>query len=194
MPREIIEKRFYFIKDDTLKKNISIAFEHIIFLIDIASKEHYGKLIRSSLYKDATVYTGTIVEACLYHILDKFLESGKIKKKKISAPQWKEISHGLIHEFSKKKRIRYVVENLSEQNFKINSNFVEVNRACLRGKILTGKEFKISEEIREARNRIHVSGLKEIDNTYSKEKLDEVFSKASVLIKKIERKLSTISS
>ena len=192
MPKETFEKRFSFITNDTLKKNIAIAFEYIVFLIDIASKENHKQLIRSSLYKDATIYTGTIVEACLCHALLKYLSSNKIQKTKVLTPDWKEEGQGLIHEFNKKKRIRYVIEHMNYEDIKDSSNFIEINRACLRGKILSKKEYAIAEEIRSARNKLHVSGLKEIDNSYSKEKLDEIFNKASKIIRKAEKKLSKV--
>ena len=190
MPKDAFEKRFSFVKNDTLKKNIAIAFEYIVFLIDTASKEEHKKLIKSSLYKDATVYTGTVVEACLCHVLLEYLSANKLIKSKVLTQKWKEAEQGLIHEFSKKKRIRYVLENMNYEDIKDSSNFIEINRACLRGKILTKKEFDVAEEIRIARNKIHVSGLKEIDNSYSKEKLDDIFDKANKIIRKIEKKLS----
>jgi hypothetical protein len=192
MPKETFEKRFSFITNDTLKKNIAIAFEYIVFLIDIAGKENHKQLIRSSLYKDATVYTGTIVEACLCHALFKYFSANKLQKTKVLTPEWKEEGQGLIHEFNKKKRIRYVIEHMNYEDIKDSSNFIEINRACLRGKILSKKEFDLAEEIRTARNKLHVSGLKEIDNSYSKEKLDEIFNKANKIIRKVEKKLSRI--
>jgi len=192
MPKEAFEKRFSFITNDTLKKNIAITFEHIVFLIDTAAKENHKQLIRSSLYKDATVYTGTIIEACLCHVLIKYLSINKLQKTKILTPEWKEEAQGLIHEFTKKKRIRYVVEHMNYEDIRGSSNFIEINRACLRGKILSKKEYDIAEEIRIARNKIHVSGLKEIDNLYSKEKLDEIFAKANKIIRKVEKKLARV--
>lgn len=62
----------------------------------------------------------------------------------------------------------------------------------MRGKILSKKEFAIAEEIRISKNRIHVSGLKEIDNLYSKERLDAIFDKANKIIRKVEKKLVKI--
>ena len=80
MPQEAFERRFAFVEDDTLRKNISIAFEYVIFLLDTAGKDGIKGLIKSSLYKDALVYTGTIVEACLVHAVLKCLEKNKRKK------------------------------------------------------------------------------------------------------------------
>ena len=192
MPKESFEKRFSFITNDTLKKNIAIAFEYIVFLIEAASKEKQKQLIRSSLYKDATVYTGTIVEACLCHVLLKYLTANKLKKTKVLSPKWKEMNQGTIYKFSKNKRIRHVLEKIDYEVIKDSSNFFEINRACLKGKILSKQEFEVAEEIRIARNKIHVSALKEIENTYSKEKLDNIFSKATKIIRKVEKKLSKI--
>lgn len=75
MPKEAFERRFSFIDNDTLKKNIAIAFEYIVFLISTASMEGHKPLIRSSLYKDAVVYTGTVIEACLCYTLKKHVLS-----------------------------------------------------------------------------------------------------------------------
>jgi len=192
MPRKAFERRFAFIEDDTLRKNISIAFEYVIFLLDTAGKDGIKGLIVSSLYKDALLYTGTIVEACLVHTVLMYLEKNKRTKSKLLNHTWKEESHGVIHAFSKKRRIRYVTEHLAADEIKRSTNFVEINRACRRGGILSKKEFEIAEEIREARNKIHVSGLKNIDNTYSKESLDSFFAKTTKIITKVEKKLDSL--
>lgn len=192
MPKEAFEKRFSFVKDDTLKKNIAIVFEYIVFLINAASKESHKPLIRSALYKDIVVYTGTVVEACLCHVFIKYLLANKLQKTKVLTPIWKVGAEGLIYRFTKKKRIRYVIENLSYEDIKDSSNFVEINRACLRAKILSKNEYKLAEEIRIARNKIHVSALKEIDNSYSRETLNAIFGKATIIIKKVEKKLLKI--
>jgi len=192
MPKENFEKRFSFIDNETLKKNIAIAFEYIVFLIDAAGMASQKPLIRSSLYKDAVVHTGIIVEACLCHVLNKYLASGKAKKTKVLDFEWREEAQGVIYEFSKKKRIRYIVEHAVLKNLKNSPDFIEINRTCLRAKILSQKEFGLAEEVRIARNKIHVSGLKEIDNSYSKEKLDAIFDKATIIIKKVEKRLSKI--
>jgi len=194
MPKEAFERRFSFIADDTLKKNIAITFEYIIFLIEIASKEDHKPLIRSSLYKDAAVYTGTVVEACLAYLLRKYLTKYPNQKAKVLEKEWKTKEFGIIHEFSKKKRIRYVVEQSVSVDIGNSPMFAVINRTCLRAKVLSKKEFGLAEEIMKARNKIHVSGLKEIDNAYNKETLDAIFDKASKIIKKVEKKLAKISS
>ena len=190
MPKEAFERRFSFIDSDTLKKNIAITFEYIIFLIETASKEDHKPLIRSSLYKDATVYTGTVVEACLGYVLKKYLLKHPKQKIKILQKEWKIKEQGVIHEFSKKKRIRYVIEHQGNVDIGNSPMFAVVSRACLRAKILSKKEFALAEEIMKARNKIHVTALKEIDNAYNKEILDAIFNKANKIIKKVEKKLA----
>lgn len=188
-PKKAFERRFSFVDDDTLKKNIAITFEYIIFLIKTASAEGYKPLIRSSLYKDATVYTGTVVEACLSYVLKKYLAKYPGQKSNVLGKEWKTKEQGIIHEFSKKRRIRYVIEQLVSVDIGNSPMFVVVSRACLRAKILLPKEFTLAEEIMNARNKIHVSALKEIDNSYNKEMLDAIFNKANRIIKKVEKKL-----
>lgn len=193
MPKEAFERRFSFIDNETLKKNIAIAFEYIVFLIDAASKESHKPLIRSSLYKDAVVYTGTIVEACLCYVLMEYISKKKTKKAKILNLVWRTESEGTIHKFNSKKRIRYIIESLKYNDIKKNPDFMEVNRVCRKAKIISEKEFELVEDIRIARNKIHVSGLKEIDNSYSKEKLEAIFDKANKIIRKVEKKLLKIN-
>jgi hypothetical protein len=146
------------------------------------------------LYKDALLYTGTVVEACLLYALLKYFSANKLVKSKVLSPDWKVESQGVIHAFSKKKRIRYVIEHLVYDDIRNSTNFVEINRACLRGHILNKSEYNIAEEIREARNKIHVFALKYIDNSHKKEYLDKMFSKAGMIINKVEKKLKKISS
>lgn len=179
MPKEAFERRFAFINDETLKKNIAIAFEYIVFLIDTAANEDHRKLIRSSLYKDATVYTGTVVEACL-------------SQARVLSSLWKEESQGVIYKISSKKRIRYVIEHSDYKKIRPSSDFIVINRACFKTRILTKKEFELAEEIRTCRNKIHVTALAEIDNSYSKETLDAVFDKARKIIDKVEKKLGRL--
>lgn len=188
-PEEVFERRFAFIDNDTLKKNIAIAFEYIVFLIETASKEGHKKLIKSSLYKDVLVYMGTVVEACLTHALLKHLSENRLQKSKVLSPEWKEEAQGVIYSFSKKRKIRYVIEHLTYEDIRSSSNFVEINRACFRGHILNKKEYEMAEEIREARNKIHVSALKNIDNSYKKEDLNKFFEKATKVISKAEKKI-----
>lgn len=190
MPKEAFEKRFSFISDDTIKKNIAIAFEYIVFLITISGREKHKKLIKSSLLKNATIYTGIIVEACLCFVLLKYIE--KNKKAKILDPEWKEEAQGHIYKLNSKKRIRYVVEHIFYKDINSSLNFIDINKACLRAKIINKKEFILAEEIRVARNKLHVSGLKEVDNSYSKDDLDSIFKKAGKIIKKVEEKILKI--
>lgn len=193
MPKQTFERRFAFIDNETLKRNIAIAFEYIVFLIAVAGEEKHKRLIRSSIYKDILVYTGTIIEACLAHVLEKYIAAGKLSKSKVLVPKWKEEASGVIHNFNKKRRIRYVTEHLIHEDMTDTTHFVEINRACLRGKILTQKEYEIAEEIRTRRNKLHMYALKNIDNSYSKEDLDEFFEKATVIIDKVEKKLNKLS-
>lgn len=194
MPKQVFEKRFAFINDDTLRKNIAIAFEYIVFLIETADEEQHKKLIRSSIYKDILVYTGTIVEACLAHALHQYIEAGKLKTSRVVEPEWKEEAHGIIYAFNSKRRIRHVIEHKVFENITDSTHFLIINRACLRGRILNQKEYAIAEEVRITRNKIHVFALKNIDNTYSKEDLDKFLGKVTKIITKVEKKLQKLSS
>ncbi len=191
--KKTFETRFVFIRDDTLRKNIAIAFEYILFLVETTNKEDHKKLIRSSLCKDILIYTGTIVEACLAHALHTYIQHGKLRKSDILDLIWKEESSGIIYAFSQKHRIRHITERAIYKDTNNVTNFIDINRACLRGHILSKKEYEIAEEIRTTRNKIHVFALKDIDNSYTKEDLDAFLAKATKIITKIEKKLEKLS-
>lgn len=191
LPQKNFEQRFSFVEDDTLRKNIAIVLEYIIFLVGIVEETNQKELIRSSLYKDMFVCLGTIIEACLFYVLMEHVRMNAVKKSNVFGVEWKIQKEGLIFQETKKKRIRYVIEQV--RDVEMRKDFVEINRACLRGGILSRKEFEMAESIRDARNKIHVSGLKDIENTYSKSDLDHFFGKANRLIDAVEHKLEKMN-
>lgn len=191
-PREKFEKRFSFVSEETTRKNIAIAFEYIVFLIAVADQDGHRSLIKSSLYKDAVIYTGIIIESCLNYVLRSYISSSRIKLNKIQQKEWVVKENGIIYKLNSKRRIRYVIEEHIFLSLKKSLQFVEINKACLDGGILTKKEFELADGIREARNKLHIMGLKQLDNTYTKEKLDKTFKNALVILTKVEKKIKAL--
>lgn len=63
------ESNFEFIRDDALRENLDRVFDHIIELVSLAESSAYDSVLRSSFRKTVIIYTGSIIEALLLHIL-----------------------------------------------------------------------------------------------------------------------------
>lgn len=87
------------------------------------------------------------------------------------------------------KKTCTIIEQLKAADLGNSPMFNIINRVCLRAKILSQKEFSMAENIMRARNKIHVSALTEIDNSYDQEKLNQIFEQARKIINKVEKKI-----
>lgn len=182
-----IERRFSFIKNDTLRVNISLAFQYIIFLITVLDQEEAeGTTIGSSIQKNLIIYTATIIEGCLHYCLKSYLEKGRVKNEDVMKTEWLTKEHKRIYDISESEyicgAIRY--EKTEPYNERLQSQ--ELNRACKRANILTERLFEKAEEIREKRNKIHLAGLGAIDSVYTKKDAQDVFNDARDIIGRVE--------
>lgn len=159
IPEQIeLEKRFEFIQDSTLRTNLAITFRYIIFLIGLTEHEPLPGPILYSIYKDMIVQTATIVESTTHYLLKSFIEAEKIKSSEVMDEEWKEEKCSILEEFDDgAKQVCGVVRHKTIKKLTKNTNFVELNRACLRGKLFSKKTFGAAENLRESRNKIHLT-------------------------------------
>ena len=97
-----------------------------------------------------------------------------------------------IYEIDKDQSIFGVVKYKKISKLNNNTDFVKINRACRKAKILTKDLFERSEKAREMRNKIHLTGLEEIDDLYNKKDVNYVFTTARKILDRIEAKLLNI--
>lgn len=200
MPRKIsipdqtlLEKRFIFIKDSTLKTNTIITLRYIIFLINLEREESLPGPIIYSMYKDIIVQTATIIEACVHYTLKQFIEQDKVKSSEVMTEEWKEEKCEILLELENgNKQVCGVIRHRASDRLTHNTQFISLNRACLKAKIFTDQLFKEAEELREARNKIHLAGLTAVDDLYKKEEVDKYFEYATNILKRIEDKLKEL--
>lgn len=190
--QSILEERFAFIQDETLRTNIVIIFRYIIFLIELEQKEKLPGPIIYSLYKDIIVQTASIVESCGHYVLRCFIDKGIFKSSDIMEIDWKEEKCTILAEIDDEKQVCGIVRHKVSKRLDKQTQFIDINRACLRANIYSQNVFEKSEQLREARNKIHLTGLSKVDDLYTKQDVDRYFEFANVILKQLEGKLSTI--
>lgn len=191
---ELID-RFSFIDNETLRNNISISFQYIIFLITLLDElDADNTTVSSSMHKDMIVHTGTIIESCLHFCLKKYIDTGKIKSSDVMPTDWATKDHKLIYKISEDEQVCGVIKYKKTEHLTDQTPFVVINRACKKTDILTESLFLKAEKIREMRNKIHISGLKAVEDDYDKNKSQEAFDIARSIIETVETKLLELAS
>lgn len=188
-----LEERFSFIDDTTLRSNIAITFRYIIFLIELEHKTPLPGPIIYSLYKDMIIQTAAVIESCMHYALKRHIDTEKIKSSDVMEEEWIEEKCIILDKSADENRqVCGVIRHKSSTKLTRNTNFININRACKRGGVITEAIFEKAEIFRESRNKIHLAGLTTIDDIYTKEDVDMHFKYAGLILDQIEKKLKEI--
>lgn len=194
-PTTELEGRFSFIEDETLRQNVAISFQYIIFLIALIDELKVKKsTVSSSIYKDMIVQTGTIVESCIHHCLKKYIEAEKVKSSDVMPTDWETKDHKELYKISEEERICGAVRYKKTEHLTDQTQSITVNRAAQKAGILSETLFEKAEKLRKLRNKIHLSGLQTVDGSYEKTDSQEAFDIATAVIENIEKKLALLKS
>jgi len=190
--QSIIERRFAFIENEILRTNIIIAFRYIVFLINLEQNTQLPGPIIYSLHKDMIVQIALIVESCVHYLLKSYLQSKRISDAVLQT-DWKEDKCVIIEESDHGNRqICAIIRHKNTILLTKHTQFVVLNRICLRASLFNRSIFNSVEELREARNKIHLAGLESIDEIYEKDEVDLQFKNAQRVINHIEKKLNEL--
>ncbi|MFC1608756.1 hypothetical protein ACFL2R_01080 [Patescibacteria group bacterium] len=185
--------RFDFIENEILQENIATSFQYVIFLIAVIEEEGAeNSTISSSIYKNIILYTGAIVEGCVHYALRKFIDEGVVRSADVMNKDWAYKDEKKLYKISEEERVIGVISHLKVNKLTDKTNFILVNRACKRAGILDRKLFEKVEELREKRNKIHLVGLRNVDNRYVKRDAQKFFDIAREVIEVVEEKLKGI--
>ncbi len=185
--------RFLFIEDEILRENVVITFQYLIFLIAILDDlEADNTTISSSIHKDMIVYTGSIIESILHYCLKQYIDNDLIRSHEAMSTKWDMRDHKVLYEISNTEKVCGAIKYKKTERLTDQTNFIVINRACKKAGILTNILFDKSEEVRNLRNKIHLSGLRLVDNSYSKDDSQAVFDTAKKVIEKVEERLLKI--
>jgi len=187
---EALEGRFLFIENDTLRSNISIAFQYIIFLITLDEETELQGPITYSIYKDIIVHTATIIESCLHYCLNEYVKAGKIDSVIETKIEYKNPKQ--IYKIDAKNSLYLCMKGETILELKNITEFFKLNRMAKKNGILTDELFVDADKIREDRNKIHLSELNSNDNYFTKNDVEETFNRARNIIEHIEKKISEL--
>ncbi len=193
-PLSAIEWRFVFIKDETLRKNISLALQYILVLIGILDKEKAEKTsIASAFYKNMIVNYAVIAEGSLHYCLRKYIDSGIAVSSNVMPIIDKFKGCKVLYKISETEEVCGAIRHKQIEHLTHQTNFVHINRAALKARILTKDLYKRSEILRVQRNKIHLAGLREVDNSYTKTSVKKALNTTAKLVERTEKMLSKLN-
>lgn len=179
-----LAQTFSFIEDLVLRKNIAVILQYLIFLIKLEENHSLPGAISYIVFKDMIIHTASITEALLCYGLTAGIKKGKtsLEKMKIKDDKYKDFkSVYKITDTDEAGAIIQMRRLLSPSEMQFNDLIPAARRSGLINTTLEG-ELTI---IRKARNKIHLSSLTEVDNTYSKENANKIFETTKKLKKSI---------
>jgi len=192
--QDVLEERFFFIKNSTLRSNVAIAFRYIIFQLELLHETRIASAIKYSIYKDIILYTATIVESCMHYLIKTHTDGGIIDYKNIMGWEWKNETKKELYKISRDRKVCGVVIHKSYKKLSHNTLFDELNKCAKRADLITPIMFNRLDELRIKRNKIHLAGLQEIDDYYQDKDIQECFNIAKEVIEHIEKLCNKISN
>ena len=189
-----LEARFEFIKNQTLRENVTVYFRYIIFLLALSEDEELDTLTYS-LYKDIVIHTASIVECTVEYAVKQYIAVGKAKED-IFGFSWHFCEIGNInHDCNDFRQAQFVVAR-KEKKLKTGArdlDFADINNAARGCGVLDSELFKKADSLRKQRNQIHLSSLEKSTNDYIvKKDLQEALSNAHDIIVRVEQVLGEL--
>jgi len=88
---------FDYITNDTLKTNLSISFQYIVFLIKVETELQTTGAVEYSIFKNFILYTASIVEGVMHYGLETALKNKNISEKSVMPKSESYSSKKLLH-------------------------------------------------------------------------------------------------
>ena len=165
---------FGFISNEILRQNLDESFDHIVNLLPLIESGIYSDAAARAFRKTCVIYTASIIEALLFHIIDT-----QLSDEDLTDYTWK---------LSNKKRL-FLVDDTYEivaGDYKKEGKLLEKDKLNLGQickilkdkKILTKSLFEKIDKVRILRNGQHIGPNTSI-RQYTKTDLQKAFSVAS---------------
>lgn len=168
------ESSFSFITNDILRQNLDESFDHIVNLLPLIESGTYSDTATSAFRKTCIIYTASIIEALLFHILDT-----ELSDEDLTDYTWKLKNKKVLHVVDDSNEVvagDYVKEGKQLDKCKLN-----LGQICniLKDKgIVTKPLFDKIDRVRVLRNGQHIGPDTNI-REYTKADLQKAFSVAS---------------
>ena len=171
---------FPFIKNDILRKNLDDAFQHILILIPLSESATYDETAKSVLRKTIVIYTGSIVEALLYYLLDT-----QLKESDLQNNTWEVVNERVLYSVSDFHKIiagekKQKIEHIKKEKL----NLGQINTVLKDKQIISRALFQKIDSLREMRNAQHIGAHTEV-KIFTNRELEYAFSVASDVKKRV---------
>ncbi|MEM9336633.1 MAG: hypothetical protein AAGA35_02155 [Patescibacteria group bacterium] len=184
---ETLEERFLFIEDKTLRINISLTFQYIIFLIAVSDQENTEKsTVGSTIHKSMIIHTASIIEGCLHYCLQTYIETNQTTEADALGFDKKLMHHKDVYETETDGMLCTAFQVREPRTYSNELQLLNLIRACEKAGILDKETYKSAEKIRKLRNKVHLAGLGEIDAKYTKANTQDIFKDAADILNRIE--------
>ncbi len=183
---DFFEERFDFIQNETLKSNLAISLQYIVFLIKAEAELEIIGAVEYSIFKNIIQYTASVIEGVLHYGLEIALDKGLVEEHKIMPKAESFSERKLLHQIDKATKIEGVKSVKKHEKFKKNTQFKTVCDAYKKGRLIDSDLIKGINELRNKRNKIHLAGLTKVENYYSKNDINEAFAVATKVIEEVE--------
>lgn len=164
-----------------------MKMQHVIFLVTLEKSYELPGAIQYSVLQTMIVFTASIVEGLIHYKLAELIESNKVKEHQIMGKEEKFSNLKELYKISDSEKILGVKQVIKSKALSDDTNFFELNKAAKRSGLFTEELFQYAEKIRQDRNRMHPYSLKEVDDKYSKEDINNIFAMAAKIIERIEK-------
>lgn len=164
---------FSFVTNEILRKNLDEAFDHILTLLPFTESIDYNEPAKSAFRKTIIIYTASIVEALLFHVLDKGFTDADIKE---FHSNWELEDKKVLYEIDNSNQIvagnyRKVLGKAGKEKM----NLAQIAEFLKQKEIMSKKLFDKIDEIRVLRNEQHIGAHANV-KSYTKDNLEKAFS------------------
>lgn len=179
---ELLDSKFEFIKNQILKENIAISIQYILFLLKITKNDENQGSIKYSIYKNIIIYVASIVESLLHFTLKEGIDNGLILENEVLNSTEKYENSKILYKIDDNRVIIGAEKRIAFEKLKDTTQFLTINKACKKAKIINDYLFERVEKLRDERNKVHLAGLKKVYNFYSQEDLKYTFETLDITV------------
>lgn len=185
----IIKRRFSFISNSLLVHNLSLALQYIVFLVALQNRYLLKKAPASYIVKDIIIHSSSIVEATLAYTLERIIDINHELEKKICR---EEKIYRDVHCHYKTEEFDLITAKVIRKKLPLNedTNFNTLNFLAKRIDLFPESLYIKSENLRTLRNKVHLTGLKNIENHYQASQTDHIFGDVKILLDRCEEFLA----
>lgn len=166
------ESNFPFVKNQILRQNLDEAFDHIVILLQFTESVTYNEVAKSAFRKTIIIYTASIVEALLFHVLDNKFSDDDIKG---YYGGWEVENKKVLYEIDDSHHIiagdyKKVLGKAGKEKM----NLGQITDFLKKKEVISKNLFEAVDELRVLRNEQHIGTHVQV-KSYTKDNLEKAF-------------------